>query len=57
MKDDPITVRQAIQDPNSEKWIEAMMEKYKSMQDNKVWELVPLLEGVKPIGCKWLFKT
>jgi len=27
------------------------------MQDNKVWELVPLLEGVKPIGCKWLFKT
>ena len=57
MEDDPITVRQAIQDPNSEKWIEAMNEKYKSMQDNKVWELVPLLEGVKPIGCKWLFKT
>jgi len=57
MKDDLITVRQAIQDPNSEKWIEAMREEYKSMQDNKVWELVPLPKGVKPIGCKWLFKT
>jgi len=57
MEDDPITVRQAIQDPNSKKWIEAMGEEYKSMQDNKVWELVLLPEGVKPIGCKWLFKT
>jgi len=57
MEDDQITVRQAIQDPNSEKWIEAMSEEYKSMQDNKVWELVPLREGVKPMGCKWLFKT
>jgi len=57
MEDDPITVRQTIQDPNSEKWIEAMREEYKSMQDNMVWELFPLLEGVKPIGCKWLFKT
>ena len=36
MEDDPITVRQAIQDPNLEKWIEAMREEYKSMQDNKV---------------------
>ena len=26
------------------------------MQDYKVWELVPLPEGVKPIGCKWMFK-
>ena len=57
MEDDPITVRQAIQDPNSEKWIEAMREEYKSMQHNKVWELVQLPEGVKPVGCKWLFKT
>ncbi|CAM8903118.1 unnamed protein product [Rhodiola kirilowii] len=27
------------------------------MQDNKVWELVPLPEGVKPIGSKWIFRT
>jgi len=34
-----------------------MNEEYKSMQDNKVWEFVSLPEGVKPIGCKWIFKT
>ena len=27
------------------------------MQDNDIWNLVPLLEDVKPIGCKWIFKT
>jgi len=57
MEDDLVNFHQAMQDSNSEKWIEAMNEEYKSMQDNKVWELVPLLEGVKPIGCKWIFKT
>lgn len=33
-----------------------MKEKYMSIHDNKVWGLVPLPEGVKPIGCKWIFK-
>ena len=23
----------------------------------KVWELIPLPENVRPIGCKWIFKT
>jgi len=27
------------------------------MQDNDVWDLVELPENVKPIGCKWIFKT
>ena len=27
------------------------------MKDNDVWDLVPLPEGVKPICCKWIFKT
>ena len=57
MEDDPVNFHQAMQDSNLEKWIEAMNEEYKSMQDNKVWELVPLPEGVKPIDCKWIFKT
>ena len=57
MEDDPINFQQAMHDSNSQKWIEAMNEEYKSMQDNKVWELVPLPEGAKPIGCKWIFKT
>ena len=27
-----------------------------SMKVNDVWTLVDSLEGVKPIGCKWVFK-
>nr|KYP39888.1 Retrovirus-related Pol polyprotein from transposon TNT 1-94 [Cajanus cajan] len=42
---------------NSQKWIDAMKDEMKYMQDNDVWDLVELLEGVKPIGCKWIFKT
>ena len=57
LKDDPINFLQAMKSSNSQQWIDAMNEKYKSMQDNKVWELVPLPEGAKPIGCKWIFKT
>ena len=34
-----------------------MNEEIKSMKNNDVWDLVPLPEGVKPIGCKWIFKT
>ncbi|RDX62334.1 hypothetical protein CR513_59347, partial [Mucuna pruriens] len=42
---------------NSKKWIDAMKDEMNSMQDNGVWDLVELLEGVKPISCKWIFKT
>ena len=57
VEDDPINFRQAIESSTSQKWIDAMTEEMKSMKDNDVWDLVPLLEGAKPIGCKWIFKT
>ncbi|RDY03167.1 hypothetical protein CR513_13274, partial [Mucuna pruriens] len=56
-KDDPINFCQVMQSSNSQKCIDAMKDKMKSMQDNDIWNLVKLLEGVKPIGCKWIFKT
>ena len=34
-----------------------MKDEMKSMKDNEVWDLVELTEGVKSIGCKWIFKT
>ncbi|RDX62551.1 hypothetical protein CR513_59105, partial [Mucuna pruriens] len=34
-----------------------MKDELKSMQDNDVCDLVELPEGVKPSGCKWIFKT
>ena len=42
---------------NFKTWIGAMMDEMKPMQDNDVWDLVELLEGVKLIGCIWIFKT
>ncbi|RVW89978.1 Retrovirus-related Pol polyprotein from transposon TNT 1-94 [Vitis vinifera] len=57
LEDDPISVSQVKQSSDSEKWIEAMKDEMKSMKDNGVWDLVELSEGVKSIGCKWIFKT
>ncbi|RDX91302.1 hypothetical protein CR513_26736, partial [Mucuna pruriens] len=56
-EDDPINFYQAMQSFNSQKWIDAMKDELKSKQDNDIWDLVKLPEGVKPIGCKWIFKT
>ncbi|KAL4323760.1 hypothetical protein GQ457_11G033020 [Hibiscus cannabinus] len=41
---------------NFEKWLEAMRSEMDSMLDNQVWTLVEPPEGIKPIGCKWVFK-
>ena len=57
LEDDPISISQVKQSSNSEKWIEVMKDEMKSMIDNGVWDLVELTECVKPIGCKWIFKT
>ena len=49
MEDDPINFRQALESSKSQEWIVVNGE-IKSMKDNDVWDLVPLPEGVKPIG-------
>ena len=56
MKGDPINFHQAMHDSNPQKWIDAMNEEYKYMQDSQVWDFVLLPKGKKPIGCKWIFK-
>jgi uncharacterized protein YqgQ len=57
MEDDPVTLCQALESVNSHKWTKPMDEEIKSMYDNKVWDIVPLPDCVKSIGCKWIFKT
>ena len=57
MEDDPTNFHQALESSKSQEWIDAMNEEIKSMKDNDVWDLVPLPKGVKPNGCKWIFKT
>ena len=56
-KNDPINLGQALQSFNAQKWIDVMNEEMKSTHDNDVWDHVELPEGLKPIGCKWIFKT
>ena len=41
----------------SNSWYSAMKEEMNSMASNRVWDLVELLDGVKAIRCKWVFKT
>ena len=53
---EPTTYQEAVVDPNSEKWVEPLKAEMQSMYDNEVWTLVAPPEGVKPVGCKWVFK-
>jgi hypothetical protein len=34
-----------------------MEEELKSISSNKVWDLVGIPDGVKPVGCKWVYKV
>ena len=53
---EPTSYQEAVQDLDYEKWLEAMRSEMESMYTNQVWTLVDPPEGVKPIGCKWVFK-
>ena len=54
--DDPTTFDQAMKDPDSSKWLEAMKSEMDSMYSNQVWTLVDPPKGIVPIGCKWIYK-
>ena len=54
--EDPITYMDAMQRSDSELWLNAMRSEMESMEINSVWTLVDPPEGIKPIGCKWIFK-
>ena len=55
--DEPTSYQEAVQGPDSEKWLEAMRSEMESMYTNQVWTLVDPPEEIKPIGCKWVFKV
>jgi hypothetical protein len=38
-------------------WDKAMDEEMAALDANRTWELVPLHEGKKAIGCKWVYKV
>ena len=53
---EPISYQEAMASPDSEKWLEAMKSEMQSMYENQVWSLIDTSEGLKTIGCKWVFK-
>ena len=53
---EPAIFQEAIESPDSKKWLEAMRSEMNSMKDNQVWNLVDLPDGVKAIENKWVFK-
>ncbi|XP_075098835.1 putative mitochondrial protein AtMg00820 [Nicotiana tabacum] len=53
---EPLNYNEALQDTDSDKWVVAMKSEMKSMYSNQVWDLVEPLTGVKPIGCRWIYK-
>ena len=45
-----------MNDVDKDQWVKAMDLEMESMYLNSVWELVDIPEGVKPIGCKGIYK-
>ncbi|GJR40729.1 retrovirus-related pol polyprotein from transposon TNT 1-94 [Tanacetum coccineum] len=54
--DDPKTYKEAVASKDAENWIIAMNEEIQSLEKNKIWDLVTLPKGVKPVGYKWVLK-
>jgi hypothetical protein len=54
--DELMTYMEAMIGLDSKKWFGAMEFKIQSMHDNQVWNLVDPIDGVRPIGCNWVFK-
>ena len=51
---EPKSVSDAL---TNQAWDDAMKTEIDSLCDNRVWELVELPEGRKPVGSKWVFKV
>ncbi|KAL0413395.1 UNVERIFIED_CONTAM: Copia protein [Sesamum radiatum] len=56
LDNDPKTYGEAMSDIDSDKWLEAIKSKIDSMESNQVWTLVDPPQGVRPVGCKWVYK-
>jgi hypothetical protein len=54
--DEPATYTEAMESPESEKWLEAMKSKIRSIYDNQVWTLVYIPNDRKAVENKWIFK-
>jgi hypothetical protein len=55
-QEEPATYTEAMEGSESEKWLEAMKSKIRSMYDNQVWTLVDIPSDHMVVQNKWTFK-
>ncbi|KAE8673431.1 hypothetical protein F3Y22_tig00111783pilonHSYRG00232 [Hibiscus syriacus] len=53
---EPSIYQEAINNSDASLWMMAMQEEIEALHKNNTWDLVPLPQGRKPIGNKWVFK-
>ena len=54
--EDPVKVSDALSRNDANEWKLAMQDEYRSLQDNKTWDVVPRPKDHNVIDTKWLFK-
>ena len=54
--DEPVTYAEVMEDPDSEKWQDAMKSEIDSMKENQVWNLIDPPDGGRTIEFKWIYK-
>jgi hypothetical protein len=57
MEGDPTLYEEAMRNPRSSKWLEAMEDEMKSMSSNNVWDLEEIPKGSKIVACKWVTRV
>src|ERR1044072_588767 len=53
---DPSTFREALNSPETDRWMGAMQKEMESLKKNETWDLVPLPKGKRDIGWKSIYK-
>ncbi len=53
----PRSYSEAMLHPTKSRWQSAMEDEMKSLKSNDVWDLVPLPDGRKAVGSKWVYKV
>ena len=51
---EPSSFEEAVEKPV---WVDALVEKYKSIVKNSVWEVVPRPSDKSDVGSRWIFKV
>jgi hypothetical protein len=55
-QEEPATYTEAMEGPESDKWLEAIKSEIRYMYDNQVWTLVDIPSDRKAVENKWIFK-